>query len=190
MIDDIITSEAPINVLIVGISSQIKYPKIIAKTKAKYFKGVTKETSEYLYDWPNHKFATPPKMPTKDNTFGEDMTAIDLINLGKKTSTTRRLAGEVGDFITFKEDTKKATYQITDIIEIKDVWENKYGKTEVGKEGKSIPLDLWSKEEGWSKDYLKKKFETVWKADIEAGKPIAIHRFKKLERTDKRKKKQ
>ena len=136
------------------------------------------------------KMSIGKKMPTKDNTFGEDMTAIDLINLGKKTSTTRRLAGEVGDFITFKEDTKKATYQITDIIEIKDVWENKYGKTEVGKEGKSIPLDLWSKEEGWSKDYLKKKFETVWKADIEAGKPIAIHRFKKLERTDKRKKKQ
>ena len=130
------------------------------------------------------KMSIGKKMPTKDNTFGEDMTAIDLINLGKKTSTTRRLAGEVGDFITFKEDTKKATYQITDIIEIKDVWENKYGKTEVGKEGKSIPLDLWSKEEGWSKDYLKKKFETVWKADIEAGKPIAIHRFKKLERTD------
>ena len=62
-----ITKNAPINVLIVGISPQIKYPKIIAKTKAKYFKGVTKETSEYLYDWLNHKFATPPKMPIKDN---------------------------------------------------------------------------------------------------------------------------
>ena len=44
------TKEAPANVLTVGISSQIKYPKIIAKTKAKYFKGVTRETSEYLYD--------------------------------------------------------------------------------------------------------------------------------------------
>ena len=43
-----ITRNAPINVLKVGISSQIKYPKIIAKTKAKYFKGVTKDTSEYL----------------------------------------------------------------------------------------------------------------------------------------------
>ena len=62
-----ITRNAPINVLKVGISSQIKYPKIIAKTKAKYFKGVTKDTSEYLYDWLNHRFATPPKIPTNDN---------------------------------------------------------------------------------------------------------------------------
>ena len=31
-----------------GISSQIKYPNIIAKTKAKYLRGVTKETSENL----------------------------------------------------------------------------------------------------------------------------------------------
>ena len=61
------TKKDPTNVLIVGISSQIKYPKIIAKTKAKYFKGVTRETSEYLYDWLNHKFATPPKIPIKDN---------------------------------------------------------------------------------------------------------------------------
>ena len=45
-----ITKKAPTRVLIVGISSQIKYPKIIAKTNAKYFKGVTRETSEYLYD--------------------------------------------------------------------------------------------------------------------------------------------
>ena len=48
--DDKITNEAPIIVLKLGISSQIKYPKIIAKTSAKYFKGVTKETSENLYD--------------------------------------------------------------------------------------------------------------------------------------------
>ena len=62
-----ITKEAPRRVLIVGTSPQMKYPKIIANKRAKYFKGVTKETSEYLYDCPNHKFATPPKMPTKDN---------------------------------------------------------------------------------------------------------------------------
>ena len=62
-----ITSKAPISVLNVGISFQIKYPNIIAKTKARYFRGVTKETSEYLYDWLNHKFATPPKIPIKDN---------------------------------------------------------------------------------------------------------------------------
>ena len=43
-----ITKNAPIKVFIVGISSQIKYPKIIAKTKAKYFNGVTRDTSEYL----------------------------------------------------------------------------------------------------------------------------------------------
>ena len=45
-----ITKKAPIKVLIVGTSPHMKYPKIIAKTKAKYFKGVTSETSEYLYD--------------------------------------------------------------------------------------------------------------------------------------------
>ena len=62
-----ITKKAPTKVLIVGISSQIKYPKIIAKTNAKYFKGVTRETSEYLYDWLSHKLATPPKIPINDN---------------------------------------------------------------------------------------------------------------------------
>ena len=62
-----ITKNAPANVLVVGTSPQIKYPKIIAKTKAKYFKGVTRETSEYLYDWLNHKFETPPKIPTRDS---------------------------------------------------------------------------------------------------------------------------
>ena len=62
-----ITNKAPINVLNVGISPQIKYPNIIAKTKAKYLRGVTRETSENLYDWLNHKFATPPKIPIKDN---------------------------------------------------------------------------------------------------------------------------
>ena len=45
-----ITKQAPNKVLIVGISPQIKYPKIMAKTKANYFRGVTSETSEYLYD--------------------------------------------------------------------------------------------------------------------------------------------
>ena len=45
-----ITNKAPINVLNVGTSFQIKYPNIIAKTKAKYLRGVTKETSENLYD--------------------------------------------------------------------------------------------------------------------------------------------
>ena len=58
-----ITNAAPNKLLIVGTSSQIKYPKIIAKTKAKYFRGVTRETSEYLYDWLSHKLATPPKIP-------------------------------------------------------------------------------------------------------------------------------
>ena len=62
-----ITKKAPVKVLIVGISPQIKYPNIIANTKARYFKGVTRETSEYLYDWLNHKFATPPKIPMNDN---------------------------------------------------------------------------------------------------------------------------
>ena len=61
------TKKAPVNVFKVGISSQIKYPKIIAKTSVKYFKGVTRETSEYLYDWLNHRFEAPPKIPIKDN---------------------------------------------------------------------------------------------------------------------------
>ena len=47
---EIITNDAPNNVFKVGISPHIKYPKIIAKTNARYFKGVTNETSEYLYD--------------------------------------------------------------------------------------------------------------------------------------------
>ena len=45
---DITTNDAPNKVLIVGISLQIMYPKNMAKTKAKYFRGVTKDTSEYL----------------------------------------------------------------------------------------------------------------------------------------------
>ena len=44
IIDDKITSKDPINVLVVGISLQIKNPNIIAKTKAKYFNGVTRDT--------------------------------------------------------------------------------------------------------------------------------------------------
>ena len=61
------TKKAPVKVFTEGTSFQIKYPKMIAKTKAKYFRGVTSETSEYLYDWLNHKFATPPNIPIKDN---------------------------------------------------------------------------------------------------------------------------
>ena len=44
------TKEAPNKVLIVGISCQIKYPNTIANNKVKYLRGVTSETSEYLYD--------------------------------------------------------------------------------------------------------------------------------------------
>ena len=40
IIDEIITKAAPNNVFNDGISSQIKYPNPIAKTRAKYFKGV------------------------------------------------------------------------------------------------------------------------------------------------------
>ena len=36
----------------------------IAKTKPKYLSGVTKDTSDNLNDWLNHKFATPPNTPT------------------------------------------------------------------------------------------------------------------------------
>ena len=46
--DENITNKAPIKVLEVGISFQIKYPKIIANTNPRYFKGETKLTSEYL----------------------------------------------------------------------------------------------------------------------------------------------
>ena len=50
IIDEKITKDAPIKVFNVGTSFQIKYPKIIAKTKVKYFRGVTNDTSENLYD--------------------------------------------------------------------------------------------------------------------------------------------
>ena len=68
MIDDIITSEAPINVLIVGISSQIKSPKDIANINPKYLRGVTRETSDNLYDWLNNKLAVPPNKPIVHNS--------------------------------------------------------------------------------------------------------------------------
>lgn len=67
MNEETITNAAPSNVFIVGISSQNKYPNSIPKTNAKYFNGVTKVTSENLYDCVNHKFARPPKIPTIDN---------------------------------------------------------------------------------------------------------------------------
>ena len=46
----------------------MKYPNITAKTKAKYLRGVTKETSENLYDWLSHKLAAPPKIPINDKS--------------------------------------------------------------------------------------------------------------------------
>ena len=61
------TNNAPSKVFMVGISSQIKYPKIIPKTKAKYFNGDTKDTSDSLKDWLSHKFAKPPKNPIMHN---------------------------------------------------------------------------------------------------------------------------
>ena len=61
-----ITNIAPNNVLELGISDQNMYPKNIAKRSAKYFKGVTRETSEYLYDCVNQRLARPPKIPTID----------------------------------------------------------------------------------------------------------------------------
>ena len=67
IIEEVITKAAPIRVLLDGISCHIKYPNPIANTKAKYFNGVTKDTSENLYDWLSHKFATPPKKPIIDN---------------------------------------------------------------------------------------------------------------------------
>ena len=48
--DEIITRKAPINVLIVGISFHIKYPNIIAKTKPRYFNGVTKPQKIYTIE--------------------------------------------------------------------------------------------------------------------------------------------
>ena len=48
IIEEAITKIAPTKVFTDGTSPQIKYPNTIAKTKAKYFKGVTSETSEYL----------------------------------------------------------------------------------------------------------------------------------------------
>ena len=67
IIDEVITNAAPIKVLLDGISCHMKKPNPIANIKAKYFNGVTKDTSENLYDWLSHKFATPPKKPIIDN---------------------------------------------------------------------------------------------------------------------------
>ena len=61
------TNNAPSKVFIEGTSSQIKYPKIIPKTNAKYFNGETRETSDNLKDWLSHKFAKPPKNPIIHN---------------------------------------------------------------------------------------------------------------------------
>ena len=63
--EDKITKTEPIKVLDVGISSQIKYPNIMAKTKAKYWsckmwskksvtkvtKGSEEEVEKALLDW-------------------------------------------------------------------------------------------------------------------------------------------
>ena len=65
--DEYLTEGSASNVFIVGISSQIKYPKNIPKTNAKYFNGDTRETSENLKDWLSHKFAKPPKNPIIHN---------------------------------------------------------------------------------------------------------------------------
>ena len=48
--DEKTTNKAPSKVFNVGISSQIKYPKIIPKTSARYFNGETRETSDNLKD--------------------------------------------------------------------------------------------------------------------------------------------
>ena len=64
--EDNITNNPPNKDLKDGISPQIINPKKIAKTKPRYFNGVTKDTSENLYDWLNHRLAIPPKKPTKD----------------------------------------------------------------------------------------------------------------------------
>ena len=48
IIDEIITKAAPNNVFNDGTSPQIKYPKPIAKTRARYFKGDTNDTSANL----------------------------------------------------------------------------------------------------------------------------------------------
>ena len=65
--DDETTNKAPNKVFNVGTSFQIKYPNIIANIRARYFSGVTKLTSENLYDCDNHKFAIPPRTPIDDS---------------------------------------------------------------------------------------------------------------------------
>ena len=70
------TKKAPIKVFTEGTSFQIIYPKNIAKTKAKYFRGVTNETSENLYDWLSHKFAAPPNIPIDINNIKSFISGI------------------------------------------------------------------------------------------------------------------
>ena len=57
----------------------MKYPNITAKTKAKYFKCVTSETSENLYDWLSQRLAAPPNIPIKDN-----YTSSEVFNYNRK----------------------------------------------------------------------------------------------------------
>ena len=50
IIELIIIKPAPIRVNILGTSPQMKYPKKIAKTRFRYFVGVTNEASDILRD--------------------------------------------------------------------------------------------------------------------------------------------
>ena len=74
MIDDIITSEAPINVLIVGISSQIKYPKDIANINA-WGGIITKSVTRYPRE------GNPP--PRITETPSGMLNSIGLANIQK-----------------------------------------------------------------------------------------------------------
>ena len=60
-----ITSIAPVKVKTLGISLHIKKPKTIAKTKLRYFIGVTSDASAILSDTVSKIFATEPIIPVK-----------------------------------------------------------------------------------------------------------------------------
>ena len=60
-------NKAPINVVILSVSSNKKYPAVAAKTSDKYFIGVTNPVSAIRNDWVRRMLAYPPANPNTRN---------------------------------------------------------------------------------------------------------------------------
>ena len=78
------TNNAPKSVNNFGISLQIKKPNTIAKTKLRYFIGVTNDASANLQLWVSNKFATLPHKPIiikipKSIMFGKTQSPLKIV---------------------------------------------------------------------------------------------------------------